>query len=135
MIYPNYSINKETLDGVALLGASINDFSWKTRPNGRYKRTCLIQWFNRAPTRPGPLRTKDSVNSKDMGKPNWQCRKIVCVCVNLLHSLNPKVSHSTKIKYLEGLINLVLSSEDLPISLSGFIHIGFLSVFQTFSSL
>ena len=58
----------------------------------------------------------------------------MCVRIFFFHSLNPKVSHSTEIKYLEGLINLVLSSEDLPISLSGFIHIGFLSVFQTCSA-
>lgn len=83
MIYPNYSINKETLDGVALLGASINDFSWKTRPNGRCKWTCLIQWFNRAPTRPGPLRTEHSVNSKDMGNLTDSAGRL-CVCVNLL---------------------------------------------------
>ena len=70
MIYPNYSINKEILDSVALLGASMNDFSWKTRPNGRCKWTCLIQCFNRAPTRPGPLGMEDSVNSKDMRKPD-----------------------------------------------------------------
>ena len=86
MIYPNYSINKEILDSVALLGASMNDFSWKTRPNGRCKWTCLIQCFNRAPTRPGPLGMEDSVNSKDMRKPDWQLRMIVCVCANLLLS-------------------------------------------------
>ena len=29
-----------------------------------------LQCFNRARTRPGPLGMEDSVNSKDMGKPN-----------------------------------------------------------------
>lgn len=80
----------------------------------------------------GPC-VRSSVNSKDMGKPNWQCRKIVCVWI-FFHSLDPKVSHSTKIKYLERpyksgsqLWRFTHFLVRLPV------HIGFLSVFQTFS--
>lgn len=53
----------------------------------------------------------------------------IYISSSFLPSLNPKFSYSTKIKSLEGVINLVPGSQDFPISLSCFIPTGFLSVF------
>lgn len=134
MIDLNYSINKQMLDSVLCLKNL-----WMTSPRKQCRMADVDGHASfSASTMPiqdlGPWGWKIVRTARnDVGTHEWQCRKpYIYISSSFLPSLNPKLSYSTKIKSLEGVINLVPGSQDFPISLSCFTPTGFLSVFFFF---